>query len=460
MMRSGFAKLLTATALSAAGVGGSVVSASGESIQEALARAYSNNPTLNAARATLRVVDENVPQALAGWRPTVSASGTIGREVIDAGSSSSSSGSLNQATGSVTVSQTVFQGFQTINSTRQAESLVFAQRELLRETEQEILLDAAEAYVTVIEDTALVALQRSDVKFLEEQVRAAKDRFEVGEGTRTDVSQAEARLAESQATLASAIATLNSARATYVQIIGVEPKNLSARTNIDRLVPKSLEEALKIFEEFEPSIRAARYEMDAALFNVKATEGQLLPTVTLDGSLSRSVNPSASIVGYNTAEIVGSVSIPIYQAGTVSSEVRQAKEELGQAEIQLDEALAQIRADVVSAWGNYQASEQAIVAARAAVAAQQLALEGVIEEQRVGQRTTLDVLDAQRELISQQSDLVTAQADRITYGYTLVSEVGKLDAATLDLPAKRYNPEQHYRAVRGKWFGLRTPDGR
>ncbi len=431
--------------------------AQAETIRDALSLAYANNPTLNAARAQLRGVDENVPQALTGWRPTASAAAAVGSVHS---SVNGRQAYRNNASISLTLSQALFRGFRTVNSTRQAEAVVRAQRESLMSSEQDTLLSAATAYVDVIRDTALVSLQRSDLAFLQEQVRAARDRFDVGEGTRTDVSQAEARAAEAQAGLNTALANLNTSRAIYRQVVGVEPKSLSADTSITRAVPKSLDVALKASEEQQPLIRQAQHLVDAAIFNVKAIEGELLPTVTLDGSIGRSWNPSSTVDQSNNAQIFGNVSIPIYQGGGVYSRVRQAKEELGQTRLQLDVARDQVRANVISAWGIFQAAEASIIAARAAVEAQKLALEGVIEEQRVGQRTTLDVLDAQRDLVTQQSNLVTAQRNRIVGGYQLVASIGQLDAASLGLNVAIYNPSQHYKAVRGKWFGLRTPDGR
>jgi outer membrane protein len=437
--------------------GAFVSKAEAETIRESLAIAYANNPTLNAARAQLRGVDENVPQALTGWRPIVSAGASAGR--IRSGADRFVD-YRNNASLSLTISQTLFRGFRTINSTRQAEAVVRAQRESLSSTEQDTLLDAATAYVDVIQDTALVSLQRSDLAFLQEQVRAARDRFDVGEGTRTDVSQAEARAAEARASLNTALANLNTSRAIYRQVIGLEANNLSADATINRYVPKSLEQALQDGETHQPLIRQAQHQVDAAVFNIKAVEGELLPTVTLDGSVSRSWGSSSTVDITDNAEIFGNVSIPIYQGGGVSSRVRQAKEELGQTRLQLDVARDQVRANVISAWGNFQAAEASIIAAQAAVKAQKLALEGVIEEQRVGQRTTLDVLDAQRELVTQQSNLVTAQRNRIIGGYQLVASVGRLDATSLGLNVARYDPKQHYKAVRDQWFGLRTPDGR
>lgn len=450
-------RLILRTAVSGLVVAVTTVGAQSETIKEALALAYSNNPTLNAARAQLRGVDENVPQALSGWRPTASITGQVG---ATRSSTNSIENYRNNASLSLTVSQAVFRGFRTVNSTRQAESIVKAQRESLISTEQDVLLAAAQAYVDVIRDTALVSLQRSDLKFLTEQVRAARDRFEVGEGTRTDVSQAEARRAEAQASLNTALANLNTSRAIYRQVVGLEARNLSADTTISVIVPKTIDAALRTSENLQPLIRQSQHLVDAAIFNVKAIEGELLPTVSVNGSIGRNWNPSATVSQANSASITGTVSIPLYQGGTVYSRTRQAKEELGQARLQLDVIRDQVRANVISAWGNYQAAGASIEAARAGVEAQQLALEGVIEEQRVGQRTTLDVLDAQRDLLDQQVNLVTAQRNRIVGGYQLVSSVGLLDASNLGLAVAVYQPTQHYEAVRDKWFGLRTPDGR
>ncbi len=435
--------------------------ANAQSIDAALAQAYTVNPTLNAARAELRSIDESVPQALSGWRPQI-----FGQ--IDAGGQYTKRrpGGVesygNTASISLSVQQALFRGFRTVNSTRQAEAIVRAQRESLRATEQSVLLDAATAYMDVIRDTAIVSLRRSNLNFLAEQVRAAKDRFEVGEGTRTDVSQAEARYADAQSQLNLALANVNSSRAVYRQIIGSDPRSLSARTTIYNSLPKSVEAAMRRGAEQHPSIRSALHLVDAAVFAVKTAEGELLPTVSLEGTVSRQWSPPSSptVDSVDSASIFGRVSIPLYQGGLVSSQVRQAKEDLGQTQVQVDVARDQIRASIVSAWGQYQAAVASISAAEAAVSANQLALEGVIEEQRVGQRTTLDVLNAQLELVNSRVDLVTAQRDRTVAAYALASATGQLTADALRLGVTLYDPTEHYDKVRNKWIGTRTPDGR
>ncbi len=450
------------TLAGAVAVVGILVSAEGASaltIKEALAATYQNNPTLNASRAQLRATDEGVPQALAGWRPSVIASGTLGYRWRD------TSGQFlkhNQYSAQVQVTQPLFRGFRTVNSTRQAESIVRAQREDLRTAEQTALLQAATSYMDVIRDTALVSLRRSDLKFQEELVRSSKDRFEVGEGTRTDVAQAEAGRARSQSSLNTALANLNTSRAIFRQVIGIDPKNLSARTNITSLLPKSVSAAISIGQNEHPAIQSAQFLVDAAQFAVKTAEGVLLPSADLQGTLSYSDTNLPGVQGERNREasIFGRITVPIYQSGSEYSAVRQAKEDLGRTQILVDVNRDGIRAQAISTWGQLNASIASITAAEAQVAAARLALEGVIEEQRVGQRTTLDVLNTNSDLVDARVTLVTAQRDRVVAAYSVLSSVGRLDFDSLALKGQRYDPTEHYRQVRDKWIGLRTPDGR
>ncbi|KZK82119.1 Outer membrane efflux protein BepC precursor [Pseudovibrio sp. Ad13] len=450
------------TLTGAVAVVGLLVSAQGAnalSIKEALAATYQNNPTLNASRAQLRATDEGVPQALAGWRPSIIGSGEYGYLWQDAGGAYTSN---NRYSLSVTATQPLFRGFRTVNSTRQAEAIVRAQREDLRTAEQTALFQAATAYMDVIRDTALVSLRRSDLKFQEEQVRASKDRFNVGEGTRTDVSQAESGRARAQSTLNTALANLNTSRAIFRQVIGIDPKNLSARTNVTSLLPKTVSSAISIGQDEHPAIQSSQFLVNAAQFAVKTAQGVLLPTADVQGTLTFSDTNQSGNQGKPTrsASIFGRVNIPIYQNGSEYSVVRQAKEDLGRTEILVDVSRDSIRAQAISSWGQLNASIASITAAEAQVAAARLALEGVIEEQRVGQRTTLDVLDTQSDLVDARVTLVTAQRDRVVAAYAVLSSVGRLDYSNLALTGARYDPTEHYRLVRDKWIGLRTPDGR
>lgn len=438
-----------AIGLSAFGLGG----ASAETLAEALAAAYSNNPGLNAERAALRATDEGVPQALAGFRPTVSAAAS-------AGITSAGGGTFYPRGVSITVEQPIFTGHRTTNGLKIAETAVLAGREALRNAEQNTLLDAAQAFMGVVRAQALLNLSRENLDFLAEQVRAAEDRLNVGEGTRTDVAQTKARQASGQAEYNSAVAALNTAIAVYQQVIGHEPRTLGAARPVDALLPRSLNAALADAMTSHPAILASGYNIDIAEFNVKVQEGALLPTVSVSGTLAHNVDSNGSGSTSNSAQLVGRLSIPIYSGGETSSKVRQSKETLGQRRIELDAARDTVRQAVISAWGGLDAARAQIRAAEAQVAAEQLVLSGVMEERRVGQRTTLDVLNSQQELLNARVALVSAQHDRVIASYSLLASVGALSAQRLGLAVQPYDPANHYVQVRDKWGGLRTPDGR
>ena len=433
--------------------------AGAETLRSALAAAYENNPTLNAARANTRATDERVPQALSGWRPSLNALGSLtGSKLLTnpGGSTDTSNASV-----SLTVTQFLYRGHRTVNSTRSAEAAVLGAREALRSTQQDILLAAATAFMDVVRDSTILNLRRRQVGFLREEVRAAKDRFSVGEGTLTDVAQAESRLSQAISTLNGAQAQLAASRASFRQIIGRAPKNLRRRFNVEKFLPKSIETAVAISQTEHPAIVAALHSVDSAAFNVKVIEGELLPTVSLEGGLSRTHNFGNQATDWtNSASVVGRLTVPIYQGGAVSSRVREAKETLGRLRIEVDASRDSVRAAVISGWGSLAAARASIVSAQARVRASQLALNGVIEERRVGQRTTLDVLDAQSELTDARIILVTAQRDRVVAGFSLLASVGRLSAERLGLKVALYRPQHHYEKVRDKWFGLRTPDGR
>jgi outer membrane protein len=428
--------------------------AAAETLIEALTAAYSNNPTLNAQRAALRATDEGVPQALAGYRPTVTAAANAGITMPQGGPT------LYPAGVSLTVEQPIFLGHRTTNGVKIAETAVLAGRETLRNVEQTTLLSAAQAFMNLVQAQAILNLRRENLDFLAEQVRAAEDKLNVGEGTRTDVAQTRARQASGQADYNAAAASLNTAIAVYEQVIGHRPKSLGAAGPVDGRLAKTLNAALAEAMTSHPSILAAGYNIDIAEFNVKVTEGALLPTVTVSGSLAHSADGSTPGSHSNSAQVMGRLSVPLFQGGEASSKVRQAKEVLGQRRIELDAARDQVRQAVVSAWGTLDAARAQIHAAEAQVAADQLVLSGIIEERKVGQRTTLDVLNSQQELLNARVSLVTAQHDRVIASYTLLAAIGALSADSLGLNVQRYNPENHYGQVRDKWGGLRTPDGR
>jgi outer membrane protein len=442
--------LAIATVIAAVSFG--LAPAKAETLLQALASAYANNPTLNAQRAALRATDEGVPQALSGYRPTVSGS-------IQAGVAEANSVSYNPRTYSLTVEQPIFTGFRTTNSVKMAETAVLAGREQLRGTEQSTLLSAVTAFMDLVKAQANLNLQKQNVDFLQQQLNAANDKLKVGEGTKTDVAQTQYSLAAGQSQYDAAVATLNTAIATYEQVIGHRPTSLGAAKPIDGLLPKSLDAALAAGMGDNPNVLAASYNIDVASYNVNVLEGAFLPTVGLTGTVAHSDESSPGKGGVDSASLMAGINIPIYTPGQ-DSKVREAKETLGQRRIEHDVAVASMRQSVISAWGSLDAARAQTRAADAQVTAQTLALSGIEEQHKVGQSTQLDVLNAQQNLLSAKLAQVTAQHDRVVAAYQLFSAVGLLNAERLGLQVAQYDATNHYKQVRDKWFGLRTPDGR
>jgi len=457
------AALLAAASLTAIGAG----AVRAETIGGALIKAYLTNPDINTQRAAVRVADENVPKANAGYLPTVAATGNIGMERAQtsiAGANGSLAGTaditLKPRGYGIQANETVFNGNRTLNSIRQAESQVFGAREQLRNTEQNTLLSGVTAYMDVLEDTAILDLDNNNVDVLKEQLRETRDRFTVGEVTRTDVAQAEASLAQGQGTALSAVATLQAAVARYRQFIGDQPTNLAPVRPIVKPVPKSLAEAIAISQVEHPSISASLHGVDAAQLQVKIAEGALYPTIGLSASVTNQYDASG-IPGFHVlaGQFMGQINIPIYQGGAEYASTRQAKESLSQQEIQTDSLRNQVRQAVVAAWGLNQAAVGVVRAARASVSANEVALTGVREEAKVGQRTTLDVLNAQQALLQARTTLVQAEHDQVVDSYQLLSAVGRLNIPTLGLAVAEYDPRVHFDQVKSKWIGLRTPSG-
>ena len=434
-------------------------------------QAYQNNPSLNAQRAQLRSIDENVPQAMSGYRPKLSITATGGYNYTNSTSFfppapgvAPTSIQFAQTFGSgqvgATASQTIFNGFQTANRTRQAESQVEGARETLRVTEQQVLLDAATAYMNLLRDQAILDLNRRNVEVLTEQLKQTRDRFNVGEVTRTDVAQAESRLAAGRSSLLGAESNYVTSQANYRRVIGVDPGRLAPGTPVDRLSPSTLAAAISEGQSQSPSVLAAMYGVDVAELAVKISEGALYPNLTVNASASYGTQPAFEVLRQTQASVLGQLTVPVYQGGAEFSAIRQAKETAGQQRLNLDVNRDQVRATVVASWGQLDAAKAQIEATTAQVNAAEIALNGVREEARVGQRTTLDVLNAQQELVNARVALVTAQHDRVVASYTLLAACGGLSMPRLGLNVLIYDPQVHYQQVRDAWVGVRTPDGR
>src|SRR6516164_506527 len=449
------------------------IDAGGGTMPGALALAYQSNAQLNAQRAAARATDENVPTALAGYRPRVSGTASVTEQYLDnvvkttAASGApiyvQSKGAAVQSSFGLTASQTLYNGFQNGNRTRQAESQVFAAREALRSMEQTVLLEAATAYMNLLRDAAILELQRSNVNVLEVTLRQTRDRFTAGEVTRTDVAQAESRLSGGRSQLSLAESNYVTAQAQYLQVVGVPaPARLAPAPPVDRLSPRTLDGAIARGRTEHPLITTAMYNVDIALQQVKIAEGALAPVLAVVGNVQKNYGSTQSLAVLETlqASIAAQLTVPIYQGGAEYSAIRQAKETLGQRRLDLDTARDQVQATVTQAWGQLDAAKAQIDATQSQVTAAEVALNGVREEARVGQRTTLDVLNAQQDLVNARVALVTAQRDRVVASYTVLAATGALSPQILGLKIEVYDPVTHYQQVRDAWGGVRVPDGR
>jgi outer membrane protein len=428
---------------------------------DSLAIAYSNSSDLNVQRSNARATDENVGIAKSLQRPRISGTGSYGFQDFSSnkGAAGQAVAITHPATVGVTLVQPLFTGFQAESKIKGAELAVLAADEMIRDTEQTILLDAATAYADVVMDATIVQLDEQNLQFLNEQVRASQDKLQVGEGTQTDLAQAQSSYQSAVSTLASARATLAGARATFVRYVGLEPKNLSGAQPFDKMVPASLPRAIDISMHEHPALLAAIYNIDVAQANVSYAEGALLPQVSLQGGFTHATEPT----GYlrtDTTQVGINVTVPLYQGGGEYATIRQAKEQLGTARLQVDVSRENLRSIVTQQWALYVAAGTSIEAARSNISASQLALTGTIEQQKVGERTTLDVLNAENVLNAAQISLAQAQNQRAIALFTVLQSIGRFDADHLHLAAVRYDPKQHYNEVKDQWIGLRTPDGR
>lgn len=428
---------------------------SAETLTDALAAAYQTNPTLHAQRAQLRATDEGVPQALSGWRPSLQAQGSAGRTKTDVSAAFSVSGIVNPRNFVLTLDQNVFAGGRTVNATDQAEATVQAGRETLLSVEQTTLLNAVQAYMNVIRDVSVVELNRNNVEVLKRQLEATTDRFRVGELTRTDTAQSEARLSQARTNLTSAEAQLTASRAFYERVVGQLPGTLERPDALGGL-PATEEEAREIAARNNPTLLAARYAEEASRESISVAKGALLPSIDLQAQYQYARDPSTTAREVEQSSILGVLTIPLYQTGAEYSAVREAKELNNQSRLQVVAALREVDEAVRNAWESLRASRSAITSTREQVNASSVALEGVRQESEVGARTTLDVLDAEQESLNARVTLVSAERDLAVAEYGLLAATGELTARNLELPVEYYDPAENYGEVRNKWIGFGT----
>ncbi len=447
-MKKGFVSLLAVTTV----LMGSV-SASGETLEEALAAAYESNPQLLAQRAALRASDEGVSAARAGFLPSLTGEYTYSEAD---GTAQGLDVDTKTDAYTVTLGQNLFNGLQDRNAVRSAKSTVMAGRAQLQSVEQQVLLDAVTAYMNVLRDNAVVELNKNNVQVLERQLQASQDRFRVGEVTRTDVAQSEARLEGAKSDLLTAEATLAASRAQYRRVVGQAPGTLETPTK-DPQLPSSLDDAIELAMDLSPGVIVARYNEEAAKHDVRQAGGALLPSVDAFARWNKEETQGAQQINQLSGREVTTVgiqlSVPIYQGGARHSAVRRAKQIRSQRLMDIRQAERVAQENVFVAWDQYRAAVGQINSSEAQVRASEIALEGVRQEAYVGSRTTLDVLNAEQELLNARVALVRAQRDEAVTAYTLVSSTGKLTAKDLRLGINSYSPEEYYDRVDTKLFG-------
>src|SRR5205807_4782687 len=431
--------------------------ASGQTLTEAFAYTYNNNPQILAQRALLRSTDEQVPQALANWRPTVTLTGTAGfeRAGVAARGTSTQFSSFEPRATDLRITQPIYRGGRTEAQTRQAINNVQAARAQTIGVETTVFQAVAQAYLDVVRDQTLVEVSRNNEAVLRRQLEATRDRFRVGEVTRTDVAQAESSLAQATATRIASEGQLEVSRANYARAVGHPPGGL-VQPGERPVLPATREEALALAANNNPNVISANFTELAARNNIDVVRGQLLPQVSVIGDLNRSYAPSLvqRSTRQDSASVVGRLTIPLYEGGAVWSQTRQAEQTVGQRRSQVDDARRLAVQSATQAWETLQSARAAIASFGQAVRAAQIALEGVQQEALVGSRTVLDVLISEQQLFTTQSQLVGAQHDAAVAEYNLAAATGRLIAPELRLPVQLYDMERHYRGVKDKWFGF------
>lgn len=439
----------------------SVFPAHAQTIEDALAKAYLNNPTLLAARAGLRSTDEAVPQALANWRPSIEVTGSIGAEVVDSNTSTETDRHQSRRPKDIGISltQPLFRGGRTLAATSGAENEVRAGRARLLDSEQNILLQAATAFLNVYRDQAVLKLNTNNEEVLGRQLEATRDRFEVGEITRTDVHQAEARLARSKADRIQSEGDLETSRANYLNIVGEPaPATLTLpKRQFD--LPGSAEEAVQVAVVNNPGVIAAEFSRRQSMDNVDEVWGELLPELDLTASSTRELQGSTENSTRTSHEISLNLTVPIYQQGDVYSRLREARQDAAESMLNIDVERRDAAEAATQAYKSLDTARAQVDAFNTQIEANIVAHEGVQREAAVGSRTVLDILDAEQELLDSRVSYVRAERDELVAVFELLTAMGRLTAKDLGLTVDLYDPREHYDEVRDKWVGGTSTGG-
>ena len=436
-------------------------SAEAQNLSNAMAAAYVNNPSLLAARAGVRATDEGVPQAFANWRPDVSVSADLGISQIE--NTKNTGSNIDQTRHpkgfGIKVTQSLFRGGRTLAATRKAENNIRADRARLISKEQTVLSDAVTAFMNVFRDQAVLKLNVNNEQVLKRQLEATRDRFEVGEITRTDVYLAEARLARAVADRIQSEGDLEASRATYENVIGEAAPGELKLPPLPVHLPKEKAEALKVAATKNPDVIGAEFSRRAALDNADGVRGELLPELELVGNWTRDYQSAAECCQSTTQSLTLNLTIPIYQQGAVYSRLRAARQDAAESTLLIDQQRRDAVEGAAAAWESLITARARVKAFDAQIDANVVALEGVEREAAVGSRTILDVLDAEQELLDSRVSHVRAQREEVVATYHLLSSVGRMTARDLKLPVTLYDPREHYKEVRGKWLGGMSQGG-
>ncbi len=431
---------------------------SAETLESVLANTYRGNPEINAERQKLRAVDEEETRARSGYRPKLNFNADIGSRNVESEPSQRTDGKRDDGGYTVSLTQPIFRGLRTINSIRKADADIYAGREDLRTVEQRVFLNAVTAYVNVIRDRAVLRLRRSNVSVLAQQKEATLDRFQVGEVTKTDVAQSKARYSGAVSELNLAQANLKGSRAVFEEIIGHNPNGLKAPRAISKYLPRSLQISIKRGMDEHPTILAATYREMSATHTVHVIRGELLPEINVEGSFQDRFYPATGINRVSTTTVRGTFKMPLYAGGEITARVRQAKHVVLQRRQDFRTARRRVRADVIATWGRVVSTKAKLIADMYQVSANRTALDGGREEEKVGQRTVLNVLDAQQELLDSQVTLAITRRDLLVARYSLLAATGRLSAVELGIHAGYYDPKGHYGHVRRKRYGTRVKE--
>ncbi|HEY0651320.1 MAG TPA: TolC family outer membrane protein [Phenylobacterium sp.] len=466
-------RLLAATVC--AGALSAALPASAETLADALALAYQNNPTLQAQRATQRALDENYVQARTGWRPTLSMGGSLTYNEVRtpknaAGLDTNADGipdsfgnfgirESNQARVGLTFNQPIWTGGRTAAAVNAANADVLAGRENLRRVESQVLVSVIQAYSDTRRDQEALRIRQENVNVLTRQLQESQARFDVGEVTRTDVAQSQARLSQAQALLQQAVAQLAITRATYATLVGQNPGELEPEPSLAYLLPTDPDEAYKVAEEFNPQLRAQHYTEQASRARVAGARAERMPTVSgqVTYGFSGPAFPDRPADAFQrdlyargvTATL--NASVPLFSGGLVSSRIRQAVERNNSDRITVEGVRRNVLQGVTQFWSQLIAARANISSAEEQVRAARIAAEGTRQEQQVGLRTTIDVLNAEQELRQAELNQVTSRRDEYVAAANVLATMGRLEGRNLTPTVPQYDSAKNFRKLRMTW---------